>query len=160
MSDGACGTFGSTVVVGGAPAQTLADGCHRFVLTGTNALGLAATLTTTVKADSTAPAGAVLTVNGVNATPAGSSSSGTGSNAISAATPFADTQSGMSENLMIRSFAPLDGPGCGAFDAGSSLAIATANDAAPGPGCYRYTLSGVNRAGTSAAVFTVVRVTP
>ena len=49
LTNGVCGAFGSAATITGAPAQTgTARTCYRYVLTGTNAVGLTASVTTTV----------------------------------------------------------------------------------------------------------------
>lgn len=56
LAAGACGTFGSPAPIAGSPAQTgLAGGCYQYVLTGTDNVGNAASLTTVVMVDTTAP---------------------------------------------------------------------------------------------------------
>jgi hypothetical protein len=56
LSNGTCGSYATPVVITGAPAQSrLADGCYRYVLTGTDRVGNAATLSTTVEVDRTPP---------------------------------------------------------------------------------------------------------
>ncbi len=51
-----CGSFaGGTVIAGSAPESGLAEGCYLYTLTGTDNLGNASSLATTVKVDTTAP---------------------------------------------------------------------------------------------------------
>lgn len=53
LSGGACGAFGAATTIDGSPAQSgLADGCYRYVLTGTDKLGNTSTLATTVEVSS------------------------------------------------------------------------------------------------------------
>jgi len=56
-SGNACGTFGSSSVIVGAPAQSASsgDGCYEFSLTGTDHVGNASQRITTVKVDRVAP---------------------------------------------------------------------------------------------------------
>ena len=54
--NGTCGTFGSTpTTITGSPAQTVASGCYRYTLTGTDNAGNSAHVSTTIKVDTTAP---------------------------------------------------------------------------------------------------------
>ena len=56
----ACGSFGSATTLSGAPAQSgLAEGCYRYTLTGTDRVGNAVSIMTTVVVDKS-PAGLVL----------------------------------------------------------------------------------------------------
>ncbi len=49
LTNGVCGTFGTSTTLTGAPAQSgTARTCYRYVLKGTNAYGLTSSLTTTV----------------------------------------------------------------------------------------------------------------
>jgi hypothetical protein len=50
-----CGNFGTPTTIVGAPPQTVASGCYRYTLTGTDKAGNAASVSTTVKVDTTAP---------------------------------------------------------------------------------------------------------
>ena len=53
----ACSAYGAPTTLVGTPAQSgLATGCYRYVLTGTDNVGNAVTITTIVKVDTTAPA--------------------------------------------------------------------------------------------------------
>ena len=63
LSGGVCGSFGTPTTIVGSPAQNVADGnCYLFTLTGTDNVGNAASLSTTVKVDETAPTLTPLTV--------------------------------------------------------------------------------------------------
>ena len=55
LSANSCGTFGSPVTISGNPAQTLANGCYLFTLTGTDNVGNTVSVSTTVEVDTTAP---------------------------------------------------------------------------------------------------------
>jgi hypothetical protein len=56
LSANACMSFGAAATIAGAPAQTgLGEGCYLYTLTGTDFAGNAASLSTTVKVDRTAP---------------------------------------------------------------------------------------------------------
>ena len=57
LTGNTCGTFGSPVTITGNPGQTgLATGCWRYTLTGTDNVGNAVSVTTTVKVDTSAAA--------------------------------------------------------------------------------------------------------
>ena len=59
----ACSAYGAPTTLVGTPAQSgLATGCYRYVLTGTDNVGNAVTITTVVKVDTTAPAAPGLTL--------------------------------------------------------------------------------------------------
>lgn len=56
LTNGVCGTFGSSTTITGNPAQTGTTGtCYRFNLTGTDRVGNTSVLTTIVRYDTTAP---------------------------------------------------------------------------------------------------------
>ena len=65
LSGGACTSFGATSTLTGSPGEvSAATGCYRYVLTGINATGLSAEVSTTVRVDRIAPTGGAVTVNG------------------------------------------------------------------------------------------------
>ncbi|WP_426566602.1 beta strand repeat-containing protein [Angustibacter sp. McL0619] len=56
LTNGACGSFGAPTTLVGTPAQSgLATGCYRYTLTGTDRVGNASVLSTTVQVDTTLP---------------------------------------------------------------------------------------------------------
>ncbi len=56
LADNTCGTFGTPTTITGAATQAVLSGsCYLFTFAGTDNVGNAATLTTTVKVDTTAP---------------------------------------------------------------------------------------------------------
>ena len=56
LGSSGCGTYGAATTLTGAPTQSnLAAGCYRFTLTGTDRVGNASVLTSTVAVDKTAP---------------------------------------------------------------------------------------------------------
>ncbi len=56
LSGNSCSAYGAPATIAGTTAQTVASGnCYLLTLTGTDNVGNAATLTTTVKVDTTAP---------------------------------------------------------------------------------------------------------
>jgi PKD repeat protein len=50
-----CGSFGAPTAILGAPSQTVASGCYRYTLTGTDNAGNSASVSTTVTVDTTPP---------------------------------------------------------------------------------------------------------
>ena len=59
----ACSAYGAPTTLVGTPAQSgLATGCYRYILTGTDNVGNAVTITTVVKVDTSAPAAPGLTL--------------------------------------------------------------------------------------------------
>ena len=56
LSGNSCSAYGAPATITGTTAQTVASGnCYLLTLTGTDNVGNAATITTTVKVDTTAP---------------------------------------------------------------------------------------------------------
>jgi hypothetical protein len=67
LEGGTCGTFGSTpTTIEGNPTQTVANGCYRYTLTGTDKAGNSASISTTVKVDTTLPATPALNFSGLS----------------------------------------------------------------------------------------------
>jgi hypothetical protein len=65
LTAGTCGAFGAPTTVVGAPAQSgLVDGCYLYTLTGTDNVGNAASVSTTVKVDRAPTIAAVVVSNG------------------------------------------------------------------------------------------------
>ena len=63
LAGDACSAYGAPTTLVGTPAQAgLATGCYRYVLTGTDNVGNATTITTVVKVDMSAPAAPGLTL--------------------------------------------------------------------------------------------------
>jgi hypothetical protein len=170
LSAGACtGAWGSALTItmltetgtAGQSGLTTAR-CYRYVLTGTNALGLASTLTTIVRLDTSAPTAGAMSVNAVAASSTGSNSiNGAGSFGITVTSVGADTNSGVVTTL-VRTQATVAAGVCGAsygspvtlpYTVGTAL-----TDSGLAPGCYRYTLTTTNGVGTARAVRSTVRV--
>ncbi len=156
LTNNVCGAFGATTTLTGAPAQTgLTTNCYRYVLTGTDNAGNVSTLTTTLKWDNTVPVTGALTVNGVAATAGGSTSTSNVTSFAIARTDYTDAGIGIASSTLTREFATLTGVTCGTF--GSSTVL-TGNPTQTGlaPGCYRYVLTGVDNAGNTTSLTTVV----
>ncbi len=159
LTNGTCGTFGTTTAITGTTSQTLTTTrCYRYVLTGTDNAGNTDSVTTVVRFDTVAPVTGALTVNSVGATGGGSTSfNKTGSFTISTRTDYTDAGSGISSSVLTLASATLSNNTCGTF--GSSSVI-TGNPSQSGlsNGCYRYTLTGTDVATNTATVSTIVKV--
>jgi hypothetical protein len=111
--------------------------------------------------DTTPPSGGALTVNGAAASAAGSSSSNaTGSIAL-ARTDYSEAQtgnqSGLASSILTVVSAPLEGDVCGTFGS-SATTIEGSPTQTVASGCYRYTLTGTDKAGNAASISSTVKV--
>ena len=171
LSDGLCGAYTGAVSnltttlspVTGTSNQSLSTQCYRYVLTGTNALGVTSTLQVFVMIDTSNPtsSGSLRVNNSTSAT----STNTTGTYAVETVRTFADTNSGIASNELTRTFAPVVASVCGAFDPATTVVLGSPivvppviTEAEMAPGCYRYTQTGTNTVGRSSAVSTTVRV--
>ena len=161
LSAATCGTFDAGTVLVGLPAQSgLATGCYKFTLTGTDNVGNTAAVTTTVRVDTSAPVGAVLTVNGTTATNGSTTSSnGTGAWAIDVRTDWTDPEWAATTSTLTRSTATITAGACGAFGANTTI-VGTPAQTGVARTCYRYVLTGTNTAGLVSTVTTIVKVDP
>ena len=67
LSNNSCGTFGSSTTISGTTPQTVASGnCYLLTLTGTDNVGNTATVSTTVKVDTSAPTTPTLAFSGLS----------------------------------------------------------------------------------------------
>lgn len=128
-------------------------------VTAINNTGLSAGRTFTVTPDVAAPTGGALTVNGTAASAAGTTSiSGTGTYA-GTRTNFAETASatasGLASSTLTRANATASGVTCGPFGAPTTIA-GNPSETALAVGCYRYTLTGVDRVGNAVSLSTTV----
>ncbi len=157
LTNNVCGTYGSATVLTGAPAQSgLTTGCWRYVLTGTDKVGNVTSRSTTVKVDQVAPTGGALTVNGTAASTSGSTSGARTTFPIDVRTDFTDAESGISTSTLTRASATYSAGTCGTYGAATTLTGAPSQTGLT-TACYRYTLTGTDRAGNATAVSTVVR---
>ncbi len=133
-------------------------------VTATNNSGLASAASTfDVTADSTAPTGGALTVNGVAGNGGGSQSyDGDGSFPIDLRTDYSEaasaTAAGLASSTLTRanaSFSSADT--CGSFGAPTTL-VGTPAQSGLATGCYRYTLTGTDNVGNTVAITTIVKV--
>jgi hypothetical protein len=68
LTNGMCGALGSPTTLTGSPSQSgLATGCYRYTLTGTDRVGNAASITTTVLVDTTVPTQTLSIASATNA---------------------------------------------------------------------------------------------
>jgi hypothetical protein len=155
-TNGVCGSFDSPIDITGASAQAgLGTGCYRYSLVGTDHVGNASRLTTTVLVDTTPPVGGVVVANGTSSSAQGTESlSASGTWSLSRS-DFTDPDSGVAGSVLTRSTAVLSDGSCGAFVSGATLNGSPGESSAP-TGCYRYSLVGTNAAGlTASSVVTV-----
>ncbi len=161
VSAGTCGAFGSpTVVSGTLPiAQTgLTSGCYRYTLTGTNGVGGSASVTTTVRVDTTGPTAAVLTVNGTGATAGGTTSSAIVGSWPLVRVDFTDPETPMTSSTLVRTRATFSSGTCGAFSSAATLTGSGRRRPVSPTRCYRYVLTGTNALGLVSTVSTIVRL--
>jgi PKD repeat protein len=130
-------------------------------VTATNNAGLGASATFAVVPDTSAPTGGALAVNGTSATGEGSSSYNiTGNYSIGTRTDFSETQSdsksGLASSTLTLATATLSANACGTFGAPTTIVGSPAQAVATG--CYRYTLTGVDRVGNQTSLTTTVKV--
>jgi hypothetical protein len=153
----ACGTYGAPTVLTGAPAQSgLTTGCYRYRLTGLDKVGNTASRTTVVKVDREIPVSGALTVNGTAASDAGTTSFARGDFPIDLRTDWADVASGINTSTLVRTQATLTNNTCGTFGTATTL-TGTPLQTALATNCYRYVLTGTDRAGNTASVTTIVK---
>ena len=127
-----------------------------YTLTGADAAGNTATQGVSFVADSAAPTGGALTVNGTAATGGGSTSTSNGSFTISR-TDYTDAGSGLGSSMLTRDSAPFANDACGTFS-GSPTTIGGAPAQSLGTGCYEYVLTGTDAVGNTTSIRTVVQV--
>jgi hypothetical protein len=137
--------------------------------TSTDAAGNTSAATTlTFMADTTAPTGGALTVNGTAAASSASTSTATTTSfAINSRSDYTETQSSTragleSSVLTIQSESYSNGtcgsPGSGGAYPTATVISGTANPSIAGGFCYRYTLTGSDNVGNEASVATTVKV--
>ncbi|HXY80444.1 MAG TPA: SwmB domain-containing protein, partial [Gaiellaceae bacterium] len=113
----------------------------------------------TVTADSTAPSGGALTVNGTAAAGVATSSylnSGT-TVTIDSRTDYTDAGSGLASSTLTVQSATLANDACGAYGSSSTISGTTPQSVSSGH-CYLFTLTGADNVGNATSVSTVVMV--
>jgi hypothetical protein len=113
----------------------------------------------TVNADSTAPAGGALKVNGTDATAVPTSSYLTAGSSVSidSRSDYTDAGSGIATSTLTMETGTLAHNGCSAWGAPATIAGTTAQSVSNGH-CYRFTLTGSDHVGNTASISTVVMV--
>lgn len=144
LSAGSCSAYAAPTVLAGTPAQSgLATGCYLYVLTGTDNVGNAASISTAVEVDVTNPISGSITVNG-------GQPYSTGTVAVSKV-DFTDSGSGIASNTITRAAGTLSGNLCGPLTGATAVTLSGGNDSAPlATGCYQYTLTGTDNEGHSS----------
>ena len=127
-----------------------------YTLTGADAAGNTATQGVSFVADTAAPTGGALTVNGAAASGGGSTSTSNGSFTISR-TDYTDGGSGLGSSMLTRDSAPFANDACGTYS-GSPTTIGGAPAQSLGTGCYEYVLTGTDAVGNTTSIRTVVQV--
>jgi hypothetical protein len=146
---------------GGARTYTLAtptepDGAK--TVTANNNAGRTNSSTFTLTADSAAPVGGALTVNGGIASGGGSQSyDNDGTFTIGLRTDYTDATSGLATSTLTREDGTLSADACSAYGAPSTV-VGTPAQSGLATGCYRYTLTGTDRVGNAVSITTVVKV--
>ena len=147
LSANSCSNYGAPATIAGNPSQSgLAEGCYLYTLTGTDRVGNAASISTTVKVDKTAPAAKVsvpANANGSVAVTFSATDAGSGVNAAKGQLKRAVAAYTASTNT------------CGTFGAFASIGPAgptspyTDTTVATG-NCYEYEYTVPDLAGNSA----------
>lgn len=169
MAAGVCLGFDpatEAVVSGTAPFTVtgLADGCHRFTLTGTDVAGNSASISTTVRLDASAPVAGEITVNGVAGSPSGVMAYARTNPQAVEWTKFSDPESGMTTALVRRTTSSsLSNGVCSAtYGSPSSLSTTltplsgTASQSLTSGRCYKYAVTGTNAFGQVSAAEVVL----
>ncbi len=142
-------TFGATATQpAGAPT----------VLATNNAGASSTTASFAMVADSSAPTGGALTVNGTAASTTGSTSfNTTGSFGIGTRTNYSDSSSGLSSSVLTRATGTLTNGVCNGYGAPTTLTGTPAQSGLEA-GCYLFTLTGTDNVGNVASLSTTVEV--
>ncbi len=150
---------------GGAEAPS---GASTTFTSQDNAGNVSANTVLTFVADTTAPTGGAVSVNGTAASAGGSTSTSTSTSfAIGSRTNYAETQSasqsGLASSTLTIQSETLTGNVCGAAGSGGPYASATTISGTTYASietgyCYLYTLAGVDNVGNATSVATTVKV--
>ncbi len=164
-------TFSSLTGSGFGEAQTGGQVIYTFGATAvqpptaptlfaaSNAGASSASATYSLIADSSAPTGGALSVNGVTATASGATGySTTGNLTIGTRTDFsADSGSGLLSSALTRSTGTLENGVCGNYGTPTTL-TGQPTQTGLAAGCYKYTLTGTDRVGNTANLTTTIEV--
>ena len=132
-------------------------------ITATNNAGLSTPTSFTAQADTAAPTGGALIVNGFAATSSGSTSTlSTGTTLIlNSRTDFTETpsttQSGLASSTLTTQTAALTNNTCGAFGTPTTITGNPSQTVAPGY-CYLFTLTGTDLVGNTTTLTSTVKV--
>ena len=160
------GSLGVETYTWSSANPTTASG--NLTVTATNNAGLTSSGSNTTNpftmvADSTAPTGGAVTVNGTPATTGGSSSyinSGT-TLTLSGRTNYTETQSptqsGLASSTLTIQSATLSNNSCGTFGSPTTISGTTSQTVASG-NCYLLTLTGTDNVGNAASIISTVKV--
>ena len=136
------------------------SGSSAYTVHSTNNAGLdSADANFTVAADSTAPTGGALTVNGTAAAAVATSSylnTGT-SVTIDSRTDYTDAGSGLASSTLTVQSATLANNTCGVYGAPSTISGTTPQGVSSGH-CYLFTLTGTDNVGNTSSLSTTVMV--
>ncbi len=136
------------------------SGSNGYTVHSTNNAGLdSADATYTVTADTTAPAGGALSVNGTPAAAVATSSYlNTGTTVtIDSRSDYTDTGSGLAGSTLTVQTATLANDTCGSYGSPSTISGTTPQSVSSGH-CYLYTLTGTDNVGNTSSVSTTVMV--
>jgi hypothetical protein len=153
--------FASTSQSGGTLDVTFngaSTGNGAFTVHATNNAGLdSSDAHYTVAADSNAPSGGSLTVNGTAATGAGSSSYLTSGGSVAVATsPYSDGGSGLASQVVTVQQATLANDTCGTY--GGPTVVGGASYGVSDGNCYLFTLTATDNVGNVTTVHTTVKI--
>lgn len=152
-----CGSYGASSTLTGAPTQSgLSTGCYRYRLTGTDKVGNTTNRSTVVKVDREVPVTGALTVNGTGASATGTTSFARVDFPIDVRTDWTDAASGINTSNLVRTQATLTNNVCGTFGTATTL-TGNPTQSALATNCYRYVLTGTDRAGNATSVTTTVK---
>ena len=156
---------GSTLTYVSSPVSFLQGAVvpAAIVVSAADERGNASSATLTAVADSAAPTGGALRVNGVNANAAGTTSNATGDFVINVLTPYSEapsaTASGLDASTLVRESAPISNGTCGTFGGATTIdGAAPITESGLATGCYRYALTGTDNVGNTVAVQTIVEL--
>jgi PKD repeat protein len=152
----------STLTHAFATPGTYTVGLETFDSAGQSAKVLHTVTVSQPPPDTAPPTGGALTVNGAAATAGGSSSfNGSGSFTIGTRTDYTETQSftqsGLASSTLTLATATLVSNQCGGFSTPATL-VGAPPQSGLAAGCYRYALTGTDKAGNAASISTTVKV--
>ena len=129
------------------------------IFTVSNAGASSTTATYSLIADTTGPTGGALTVNNLAGSATGATSFNTSGNfSIGTRTDFsADAGAGFISSTLTRATATLSSGSCGTFGTATTI-TGNPNQTGLAAGCYRYTLTGLDRVGNTSVLSTTVEV--